>query len=139
MLGNVSRVVGAFAIVATAAVAYAAPPWNFSAQDAAKMKNPVAAKDRAASAARGKGTYQAMCATCHGASGKGDGPVGGALGTSVGDFTTQDFAKQLDGTVYMKLAVGRGAMPGYKGSMKPAQLWDLVNYIRSLNPNKKSK
>jgi mono/diheme cytochrome c family protein len=45
----------------------------------------------AADAAAGKATFEANCASCHGMTGKGDGPVGAALQPPPRDFSKGDF------------------------------------------------
>jgi hypothetical protein len=37
-----------------------------------------------------------------------------------------------DGELYYTIAKGRGKMPGEEDRSKPAQIWHMVNYIRSL-------
>ena len=51
----------------------------------------------AADAAAGKTTYETNCVSCHGASGKGDGPVGAVLQPPPRDFSTADFKFDTDG------------------------------------------
>src|SRR5260370_18598355 len=53
--------------------------------EAAKLENPVAAD--AASIAAGKELYEKNCASCHGASGKGDGKMGETMKTKPPDLT----------------------------------------------------
>lgn len=45
----------------------------------------------AADAAAGKATFEANCSSCHGMTGKGDGPVGAALQPPPRDFSKGDF------------------------------------------------
>jgi mono/diheme cytochrome c family protein len=99
----------------------------------------------AADAAAGKAPFEANCASCHGTSGKGDGPVGAALNPPPRDFTKGDFKFDAngDGTpgedADLVLVIQRGAM-AYGGSplMAPwptltaAQVTDIVAHIRSL-------
>jgi mono/diheme cytochrome c family protein len=51
----------------------------------------------AAVAAAGKTIFTTNCASCHGESGKGDGPVGAALQPPPRDFTVGDFKFDTDG------------------------------------------
>ncbi len=99
--------------------------------DAAKRPNPV--KADVASVARGKQLYQANCASCHGAGGKGDGPAGAALNPKPVDLTVMA-GHHPDGDFAWKIANGRGPMPGWKGVLSEAQIWDTVNFIQSLAP-----
>jgi cytochrome c6 len=74
--------------------------------------------------------YKAKCATCHGADGKADTPVGKKMGTH--DFASPDVQKMSDDELTTVIADGKGKMPGYKKSLAPNQIKDLVGYIRSL-------
>lgn len=98
-------------------------------EDAAKRKNPVAAD--AASIARGKKLFQANCASCHGARGKGDGPAGRALKPKPADLAAMA-GRHPDGDFAWKIANGRGPMPAWKGTLSEAQIWDTVNFVQSL-------
>lgn len=51
----------------------------------------------AADAAAGKTTFDTNCASCHGVSGKGDGPVGAALQPPPRDFSVGEFKFDTDG------------------------------------------
>jgi len=62
---------------------------------AAALLAPTAAL--AADAAAGKTTFDTNCASCHGVSGKGDGPVGAALQPPPRDFTVGDFKFDTNG------------------------------------------
>jgi mono/diheme cytochrome c family protein len=98
-----------------------------------------------ADAAAGKAVFEANCASCHGKSGKGDGPVGAALNPPPRDFTVGDFKfdANSDGTPGedddLKLVIQKGAM-AYGGSALMApwptltddQINDIIAYIRSL-------
>jgi mono/diheme cytochrome c family protein len=108
----------------------AATHW-MAPEDAAKRKNPVAAS--AASIARGKKLFQANCASCHGAGGKGDGPAGAALSPKPADLTAMA-GSHPDGDFAWKIEHGRGAMPAWKATLSEAQIWDTVNFIQSLAP-----
>ena len=62
---------------------------------AALLLAPAAAL--AADAAAGKTTFDTNCASCHGESGKGDGPVGAVLQPPPRDFSVGDFKFDADG------------------------------------------
>jgi mono/diheme cytochrome c family protein len=63
---------------------------------AAALLGPSAAL-AAGDAAAGKVVFNTNCATCHGESGKGDGPVGAALTPPPRDFTKAEFKFDTDG------------------------------------------
>lgn len=96
---------------------------------AAKRRNPVPATP--VSLARGEALFQAHCAACHGKHGEGDGPAGAALNPPPADLKAMS-AHHSDGDLAWKTAHGRGAMPAWKGILKPKQIWDLVNHMRWL-------
>ncbi|MBI3546617.1 MAG: cytochrome c [Gammaproteobacteria bacterium] len=98
---------------------------------AAKQRNPVAANR--ASIERGRKLFQANCVTCHGAQGKGDGPAAAALNPKPADLSVMA-GQHPDGDFAWKISNGRGAMPPWKQTLKPNQIWDLVNFVQSMAP-----
>jgi high-affinity iron transporter len=103
--------------------------------DAAKLKNPVAAN--AASLAAGKKLYDAQCASCHGTTGKGDGKAGALLKPLPSDFTDATWKHgQSDGEIFTVIRDGakQTGMRAYGSRLPVNDLWNLVNYVRSLAP-----
>jgi mono/diheme cytochrome c family protein len=103
--------------------------------DAAKLKNPVAAN--AASLAAGKKLYDAQCASCHGVTGKGDGKGGALLKPLPSDFTDATWKHgQSDGEIFTVIRDGakQTGMRAYGSRLAANDLWNLVNYVRSLAP-----
>jgi mono/diheme cytochrome c family protein len=95
-----------------------------------KLKNPV--KSDSTSLAEGKALWVKHCQSCHGKTGKGDGPTASQLETDSGDFTTEAFKRQSDGALFYKTYEGRKDMPGYKRKIPTEKgFWDLVNYMRA--------
>jgi mono/diheme cytochrome c family protein len=105
--------------------------------EAAKLKNPVAAN--AASIAAGRTLYDKQCAGCHGDTGKGDGAMGEELNPKPADLTDADWKHgSTDGEIFTLIrdgAKGTG-MKAYSRKLTPHQIWDVVNYIRSIGPAK---
>jgi mono/diheme cytochrome c family protein len=96
---------------------------------AAREPNPV--KSTPESIAEGKKIYGYDCAQCHGAIGDGKTEVGKDL--KVPDFTDPAALKdRTDGALFYILKNGHDDMPREGDRVKPEQLWDLVNYVRSL-------
>lgn len=95
----------------------------------AKRANPI--KATSASVARGKKIYAANCASCHGANGAGDGPASAALNPKPADLATMA-PQHPPGDLAWKIENGRGTMPPWKDTLKPTQIWDVVNYLQSL-------
>jgi mono/diheme cytochrome c family protein len=81
---------------------------------------------------QGKQIFKKLCWTCHGNTGKGDGPASKSLKPKPADFSSLDFNEQTDGAIFWKITEGRGNMASYKSSLSVKQRWQLVNYLRTL-------
>jgi mono/diheme cytochrome c family protein len=102
-----------------------------SAADAAKV-NPV--KPTPVSLASGKKTYGTDCAMCHGKTGAGDGDLATDMKLTLKDYRNPDSLKDIsDGEIFSIIEKGKGQMSGEEGRLKAPQIWDLVNYVRSLS------
>lgn len=96
---------------------------------AARQPNPV--KPTPESIEAGKKIYAYDCVMCHGA--LGDGKTGPAKELKIPDFTDPTFLKdRTDGELFHVIKNGRGDMPLEGDRVKPDEIWDLVNYVRSL-------
>ena len=115
-----------------APAAWAQGEWKAPA-DAKGTKNPLAdKKNDKAVLAEAKKLADTNCATCHGATGKGDGAAAAALPPpKPADWTSAKVASETDGEIFWKISNGRGAMPPWK-HLPEKDRWALVNYIRSL-------
>jgi mono/diheme cytochrome c family protein len=99
--------------------------------DAAKMVNPT--KATAESIALGKKAYGTDCAMCHGKTGAGDGDLAADMKLKLKDYRDPEALKSLtDGEIFTIIEKGKGQMSGEEGRMKPGQIWDVVNFVRSL-------
>jgi mono/diheme cytochrome c family protein len=105
--------------------------------DAATLKNPVTAN--ATSIAAGQKVYAKLCAQCHGDAGKGDGRMGEEMIPKPPDLTDGDWKHgSSDGEIYTLIrsgAKGTG-MKAYSRKLTAHEVWDVVNYIRSIGPVK---
>jgi mono/diheme cytochrome c family protein len=105
------------------------------AGDATKLVNPT--KPTAASLALGKKAYGSDCEMCHGKTGAGDGDLAVDMKLKLKDYRDPESLKSMtDGEIYSIIANGKGQMSGEEGRMKPGQIWDVVNYVRSLGKGK---
>ena len=82
--------------------------------------------------ALGQKLYVSNCLTCHGPTGRGDGPGGAALEKKPADLGARIKAGETDGALFWKISEGRSPMVPWKGSLSETQRWELVNYIKSL-------
>ncbi len=101
--------------------------------EAARRGNPIPANS--ASRERGRKLFEANCVSCHGPTGRGNGPIAARLETLPADLAAMA-GQHPDGDFAWKIAEGRGAMPAWKGILKENQIWDLVNYLQSLSPGR---
>jgi len=74
--------------------------------------------------------FKGKCATCHGATGKGDTALGKM--DKIRDLGSADVQQQSDEALSAIISNGKDKMPAYGKSLKPDQVKDLVTYIRSL-------
>jgi mono/diheme cytochrome c family protein len=101
-------------------------------------KNPVNFTEE--SVEKGKSTYLTQCAMCHGKTGDGKGDLATVMQLTLPDFTKPDtLAKRTDGELYAMINSGSGAMPGEANRLKPNTVWDLVNFLRSVEGKKPEK
>jgi mono/diheme cytochrome c family protein len=103
--------------------------------EAAKIRNPIPADT--GSVAAGRELYAHHCADCHGDTGKGDGPMGEELDPKPADFTDATWKHgSSDGEIFTVIRDGvkRTGMKAFGRKLAAHQMWDLVNYLRSIGP-----
>ena len=85
----------------------------------------------APSIARGAPLYAQNCAVCHGATGRGNGPLAAKLPIRPADLTEEHLFAHKVGEIYWWVSYGRdsGVMPGFAGKLTADQRWDLINAV----------
>lgn len=107
----------------------------YSPLPVSEVRRPNPVKPTPESIAEGKKIYGYDCAGCHGANGDGKTDAGKQM--KIPDFTDPDALKDhTDGQMFYVIKNGRGAMPLEGDRVKEEQIWDLVNYVRSLAKKK---
>jgi mono/diheme cytochrome c family protein len=100
--------------------------------EAAKVKNPVAATPE--SVAAGKTVYTRYCAVCHGIAGKGG--SGSDISAPAPDLTDAEWKHgSTDGEIFDVIKNGVPPdlmMEPWGDRIKDPDIWNVVNYIRSL-------
>ena len=87
----------------------------------------------------GEETYKNLCARCHGENGDGKGEVAVDEKLKLKDYRDPAALQGMsDGELFYIIKSGKGQMPPEGGRVKDMELWNLVNYIRSLS-NKKAQ
>ena len=93
----------------------------------------------AASITEGARLYPGHCASCHGATGHGDGPAAASLPIPPADLTAAHLWEHADGEMFWWLTHGipapdgTPAMPGFAGLLSPDQRWSLIDAVRANN------
>lgn len=109
---------------AAATAEYKIPP------EAVKEANPV--KPTPDSIARGKKQYGYDCAMCHGTDGGGKGDIGDFKVQPADYRDAKSLKDKTDGELFYIIKNGKGEMPAEGDRAKDNQVWDMVNYVRSL-------
>jgi len=120
----------AWLVALSAAAVSAQAPKN---AEAAKIKNPV--KATAESIEAGKTTYNKYCKFCHNEGGTGNGALA-PKGTNPPNLVdaTWDHGS-TDGEIFTNIKEGIGPkfdMKPMKAKMMDTDIWNVVNYLRSL-------
>lgn len=68
--------------------------------------------------------YRTNCASCHGANGSGNTPLGKKLGAKP--------LNQAKGDLFSIIKNGRAKMPGFGKRLNDAQITEITQYVRSL-------
>ena len=145
--GMIRKVIGAKAARAptTAAnVPTPSPGQSVSSQPATSVRNPVASTPE--SIASGKRDYDANCAPCHGNVAQGAVKAGITIsiieeqrGKQPPDLTDEQWDHgSSDGEIFAvtKRGVPPTMMPGFDGRIPDEDIWNIVNYLRSLVPQR---
>jgi len=102
-----------------------------------KLKNPVPTSKESVEA--GKALFQKNCRFCHGADAKGNGPMA-PKDTHPSDLTDAKWDRgDTDGEIFMVIANGAGPkfdMKGQKSKLSDTDMWNIVNFLRSIGPAK---
>ena len=106
----------------------------------AATPNPVAATPQ--SIAAGQASYRQYCRSCHGDLGKGDGKMA-PKDPKPADLTdaTWDHGS-TDAEIFRTISEGvppKFVMTGFKSRMTGNEIWNLVNYLRRLQPEAAAK
>jgi len=98
-----------------------------------KLKNPVASSPDSIKA--GAAAFGKYCKFCHGADAKGNGPMA-PKDTHPPDLTDAKWDRgSTDGEIFLVIKDGAGPkfdMKGFKSKMTDQEIWNVVNYLHSL-------
>ena len=106
----------------------------------AGQAKPTAAPAAAASPesiTNGAALYKRQCVMCHGATGLGDGPAAKSLKGKLPSLADKAvMSKHTDAHIHEAITAGKkteiGNMPALGKRLKPEEITDIVNYVRTL-------
>lgn len=105
-------------------------------EEYASLENPLSGQAGAVS--EGQSLFQANCSSCHGPSGRGDGPASAGLNPKPKNLT-QTVPEASDGYLYWRIAEGglmdpfNSVMPAWRGVLVEDEIWQVVSYLRSIS------
>lgn len=88
---------------------------------------------------RGAHLYAQHCAACHGADGRGEGPLAATLSHWPPTFAGSLLARRLDGELFWRVRHGtrdeHGAptMPGFAATLGPQDTWAVLDYLKAVS------
>ena len=101
--------------------------------EARNLENPVPLTD--AVLAAGEKSYGARCASCHGDLGKGDGKATRFIRPAPADLSTAEARDRMTaGEMFYKITEGKKPMPGMARTLSDEERWQVVHYLRTLQP-----
>jgi copper resistance protein D len=119
-------------LAATAVVCIGLSVYYADLLKAAFTLNPIPRSPE--SIARGREIFQHNCVVCHGIGGRGDGVVAASLPTRPKDLSRLAPPPIFpDGVIAYRIANGVNVMPAWKTVLSEHDIWDLINFIRSLS------
>jgi mono/diheme cytochrome c family protein len=98
--------------------------------EATALENPEKVTDFSLLA--GKELFGIYCAPCHGASGKGDGPVARKFVPTPIDISGTGFGQAPEGMLFAIVTHGMGGMPPFRADLTARERWLVVGYLRTL-------
>jgi mono/diheme cytochrome c family protein len=98
--------------------------------EATALKNPEKVTDFTLLA--GKELFGIYCTPCHGASGKGDGPVAKKFVPTPVDISGTGFGQAPEGMLFAIVTHGMGGMPPFRSDLTAKERWLVVAYLKTL-------
>lgn len=97
------------------------------------LHNPYAKSD--ANLAEGEALYGKFCVHCHGATGAGDGLVGGKLPGPPPPYSGSGLKNLPEGKIFHSITYGKGMMGSHAGQLSQQERWKVVMFVQKLqNP-----
>jgi mono/diheme cytochrome c family protein len=94
----------------------------------AELTNPLHAT--APVLTKGKALYETYCLVCHGAEGKGDGPIAAKIPPPP-SYRSERLLGYPPGRIFHVITMGANKMPSYAAQLAPEERWMVITYLRS--------
>jgi mono/diheme cytochrome c family protein len=94
-----------------------------------ELHNPIAPSAEAL--ARGQALFETFCLVCHGAQGRGDGPLVPKIPNPPA-YTSTRVRAMAPGQIFHVISRGSGRMPSYAAQIPYEQRWFIVLYVGAL-------
>jgi len=80
----------------------------------------------------GRDLYAKNCSSCHGESGRGDGPSGLFMKQKPADLRSDAVRKMSDEDLFSRITDGKQPMPGFSKKLSEEERRAIVRYVRQL-------
>jgi len=80
---------------------------------------------------KGKLLYETYCLVCHGAQGKGDGPISSKIPPPP-SYKSERLLGFLPGRIFHVITLGSNKMPSYAAQLSPEDRWLIITYVRAV-------
>jgi mono/diheme cytochrome c family protein len=101
-----------------------------------ELSNPVGPK---AAQERGAFLFRTFCLPCHGATGKGDGPVSLRGYPPPPSLLGEKSLNLRDGQIFHILTFGQKNMPSYAAQLSPEDRWRVISFVRSMQQSAQAR
>jgi len=81
--------------------------------------------------AKGKALYETYCQVCHGAEGKGDGPIAAKI-PPPSAYKSERVMGFLPGRLFHVITLGSNKMPSYAAQLSTDDRWLIITYVRAV-------
>jgi mono/diheme cytochrome c family protein len=135
MRGVAAAIVVVSLVFASATVSVIAQATVGGNPKAAAVKNPVASSPNSIN--KGRQAFMKACRHCHGPKGLGDGPLAPKNPSPANLTDTEWKYGSSDGEIFAVISNGVGGdseMKGVRSEMTATDMWNIVNFLRSIGP-----
>ena len=81
--------------------------------------------------AQGQALFETFCLVCHGAGGKGDGPLVPRI-PNPPSYSSERVRQMAPGQLFHVITLGSGRMPSYASQVSVEERWKIVAYVQTL-------